>query len=305
MKDRNLIFIYGLPRSGTTVLQRLLASSDQVITQDETWLLHRLISTELNPFSSPSNYKTALLASERFEPGLEKHIFQFVCNILIEKTSDSTPVIVEKTPRNYLFVNLCTSHKNVLPIGIVRRPSDIINSYFKEFLFSTFRGYIDYQIDLIYGPSCMVDAKLKKKGSVFKYEELNKDFVSEKLANLTGLDFDYNSLCSLPGLIGDADQSMSLSIRRNKELASIDTIIKKAITKRIIRKYFGEYCKVFDYSINDELDRVDKLSHSSFSIIKNARDIFWLIVYFTQKSLYLLYRKCRRTTNLSKKLTCS
>jgi hypothetical protein len=46
-QGHNLVFLIGCPRSGTTWLQRLLASHPQVRTVQETFLFPRYISPQL------------------------------------------------------------------------------------------------------------------------------------------------------------------------------------------------------------------------------------------------------------------
>lgn len=302
--DDKLLFVFGLPRSGTTVLQRLLASSDNAKTYDETWLLQRLISTDKNPFSSPSNYRTAMNASFRSCSDIEDRLFQLVCKILLDSRDSADQVVVEKTPRNYLYLE--QFHKyGARSVGIVRRPSDILNSFYREFLFGSFRGLIDYQIDIVVGTEMVARESYNNKSLILKYEEIGNSSSLELLSSFVGLPLDPNGLRKLPGNIGDTNGEKKLKVRIRKELTGIDTYVKKVVTKYILRKYFRSYCNVFGYPLSQELQRVDSTSHASFSILRNSRDIFWLLVFAIQLTLYRLYRKVRNTCNLSKNLPCS
>lgn len=303
MKDKTLIFIYGIPRSGTTVLQRLLASGDNVLTQDETWLIPRLINNEVNPFASPSNYGTAINASNRFVKDLDKFLFDLACDLLLERTTEKLDIVVEKTPRNYLYLDLFYE-REANYIGIVRRPTDILNSFFREFLFSTFRGIIDYEIDIVLAPNIMAGENVKHRSLIVKYEELQEAWLMEKLGDYVNIKLNPTKLVILDGTIGDKNQEVELKLRNSGDLDGIDSYVKKVFTKYVIRKYFLSYCREFDYPILDEIERLDD-SEVSWGLRTNFRDLFWLGVFITQKVFYRLYRYSRKTTNLSQNHPCS
>lgn len=304
MKDRRLVFIFGLPRSGTTVLQRLLGSSNKVVTQDETWLLQRIISSDVNTFASPSNYRTALNASNGFKSELDCRLFGFACELLLDEAKDENYVVVEKTPRNYLYLDYF--HKfNIPSVGIVRRPSDILNSYYKEFFFNTFRGLIDYEIDIIVGPSLLAKEKMLNKSLIVRYEELQDYATILKLSSFTRLDLNSSNLKILKGKIGDKNMHQSLEVKKSPNLDQIDTIVKKIVTKYWIKRYFKSYCQAFSYPLNEELHRVSTSSSISWSMSKNLKDLVWLGFFVAQKFLYKMYRFSRKTTNLSKDFSCS
>ena len=46
MKSKKLIFLFSLPRSGSTLVQRVLAVHDALITASEPWLLLSLIASK-------------------------------------------------------------------------------------------------------------------------------------------------------------------------------------------------------------------------------------------------------------------
>jgi len=298
-----LIFIYGIPRSGTTVLQRLLASGDNVSTQDETWLIPRLVSNSINRFASPSNYRTAINASNNFVKDLDKLLFDFACDLLVRNSTNKSRVLVEKTPRNYLYLDLI-SESGETYVGIVRRPTDILNSFFKEFFSSTFRGMIDYEIDIVLAPNIMALEKLKNRSLIVKYEDLQDASSIKALENHTKIKLNPAKLKILDGTIGDKNIDLELKVRSGGELNSIDTYVKKIFTKFAIKRYFPRYCSEFDYPMAHELGRLNR-TDISWCLARNLRDLLWISIFIIQKTLYSLYRYSRKTTNLSKDYSCS
>lgn len=284
-------------------MQRMLASSGEAITQDETWLLQRLISTTDNPFCSPSNYRTAVNASSASFPNLNDDLFTFACDILF-RGGGGRRAVVEKTPRNYFYVEYFRRH-NVKSVGVVRRPSDILNSFFRTLLAGSFRGLVDYMPDINIGAHVMSDAKRGKGVFIIKYEELDDENEIVRLCKYADLTINVRKLPLLVGKIGDKNKALELTIKKNQNLTGIDTLVKKLVVKYWIKKYFSDYCVAFDYPIWSELERVESFSTTSLHIVKNTRDVFWLNVYFLQKLLFKLYRSSRRTTNLSKNSPCS
>lgn len=305
MRDSEIIFVFGLPRSGTTVLQRLLSSNNAVITQDETWLLQRMLSNDDNRFASPSNYLTAIAASSRAFESLDDEIFRFCCDLIKRQAArfEGVEAVIEKTPRNYLYLNFFFRN-SVKYVGIVRSPSAIINSMFNEFLGGTFRGLVDYEIDLACGPNLMVQDAKQGSSLIVKYEDLNQRKTLDLIENYTGLTLDPNALPRLAASIGDTNQNKSLVVVENVDFTGINTVVKKLYTKRAIRLHFELYCQEFGYPLAEELKKLE-YARVSWCLHRNIVDLFWLTVFAVQKTSYQIYRRTRRTTNLSSSLSCS
>ena len=139
--DKLPIFILGMPRSGTTLVEQILASHKLVFGAGELHLLHNLI----NSFCSNNDIKQfpeCLLDFDRnmFARMGGEYIRQ------IRKLSCEAAYITDKMPHNFLYVGLI---KTILPnskvIHCIRDPMDNCFSIFKN----NFEGEHKYAYDLV------------------------------------------------------------------------------------------------------------------------------------------------------------
>jgi len=142
------IFIISLPRSGSTLLQRLLSQHTGIHTRSESWLMP-LIGGGLNStlrivdVCGVDNIRYAINSIEkgRFDRALVREAFRGFYK------SDS---FIEKTPRNYFYLDkIKESFPDAYYIYLTRNKFDQIQSCFKTFKkdrnrFETF--YNDWRI---------------------------------------------------------------------------------------------------------------------------------------------------------------
>jgi LPS sulfotransferase NodH len=137
----NLIFIVGSPRSGTTWLQRLLASHSKIRTGQESKLFRWYIGPQLQMWRMETERELdPRTATGRGGTGLscyfqEEQFFRILKNYTIQllepMIGDLKPgeLFVEKTPSHALCV---TQIKNLLPesriIHVLRDPRDVVAS---------------------------------------------------------------------------------------------------------------------------------------------------------------------------------
>ena len=111
--------IVGLPRSGTTLFQKILNSDPDVTSHEETWLLPHLSNLILQDNLSSLNSKTArnrsLLSS--------KEIFNLYKNLLESRYKFTH--YIDKTPRNYMCPDVLSHFKHLYIV--VRNPRDLFN----------------------------------------------------------------------------------------------------------------------------------------------------------------------------------
>lgn len=275
----NCIIIAGLPRSGTTALQRLVASNPTVHAPEETWILPLL--NNLLPgghcVSLANNRTGAARAGFTFEE------LSLIAQrkLLEEAQANEKSIFVEKTPRNYLvnYWGFIETKKLLL----VRDPRDILLSFIETFFEGTFKNLHGYQVDLNVGPDACVQLHNKFDFFTIKYEDL---LVRKKLTLLEqhiNLRIDPENLKILPGEIGDRDKSKTLRERKPRQTRGL---VKKVWINAQLKRNFRRYCDTFGYQL-----RFEDIRLSDVMALANIRDLFWLSVYVCRLSIVFLQTK--------------
>lgn len=129
------IFIVGCPRSGTTLLQSLIACSPEIMTFQETFLFSRTFSSKI-PFNLPirSPYKEAKRVlndggfADKLSPSsshwlgwpisqsISRYLLKTLDNIAIAHDKDGW---LEKTPRHLYSIDVINSAANLEPVNFV------------------------------------------------------------------------------------------------------------------------------------------------------------------------------------------
>lgn len=273
------IFVLGLPRSGTTALQRLIASDDRVYAPEETWilpLLQNLVSNE-NSLSLLNN-KTATKRANFTNSDLAKIAMD---KLQREAKNHGKSCFVEKTPRNYLVKYY--SEIDAKKILIVRQPRDILASFITNFFDGTFKNLHGYEIDLHQGPESCVKLAERDDVYVIKYENLREQYYINDLSQYLRLEINSSRLPEFPGQIGDKDKTPYI---RLKPKSKVTGAFKKFWINYHLRYNFKRYLSKFDYDLEKE-----KLYPRDFFTLCNFRDFAWLAVFQVRKSICLAY--CR------------
>ena len=105
----NPIFIFSLPRSGSTLLQKIITSSNLVSSTSEPWLLLPLIYQEkkegLISIYSHKKSNIALAEIKNKVSNYDKLLADFVISIYSELSDDKSIYFLDKTPRYYLIID--------------------------------------------------------------------------------------------------------------------------------------------------------------------------------------------------------
>jgi len=139
-QDKTPIFILGMPRSGTTLVEQILASHPQIFGAGELKILSR-ITNSICLEESKAQFPECL-------QDVNVGIFKIIGTDYIEKIrkySEDEEYITDKMPSNFLFIGLI---KTILPnskiIHCIRNPMDNCFSIFKK----GFTASHDYAYDL-------------------------------------------------------------------------------------------------------------------------------------------------------------
>jgi len=187
---RGPIFVLGLPRSGTTLVDRIISSHSKVESMGEITDF-ALTMTRLN---WSFDKRQMLEASVGIDPGLlGKNYIRSIVSY-----GSNTPYFIDKTPINYLYIGLIAK---ALPgasiVHLRRHPLDSCLSMYRT-LFRT--GYpFSYNLDDLAEYYIAYDALMRHWQSLFpeiifdvSYEELvnNQERVSKDIIAHCGLDWE-------------------------------------------------------------------------------------------------------------------
>ncbi len=140
------VFIVGMPRTGTTLTERILSSHSAVFSAGEL----KNFSLELKRASGTGSNK--VLDTETFQKGMEVD-FAALGKSYVESTRPTTgtiPHFTDKLPLNFLyigFIHLALPDAKI--ICLRRNPMDACLSNFRQLLALTDSPYYNYSYDLL------------------------------------------------------------------------------------------------------------------------------------------------------------
>lgn len=176
------IFIFSLPRSGSTLLQRILATSSQISTVSEPWLLLPFIYT-LKPDGIKSEYGHSLSVQaiqdfyKQFPNGRQDYLDElreFVLKLYkINSRPDST-YFLDKTPRYHLIIDEIIE---IFPEGkfifLWRNPLAVVASHVNTWCKGKWKPRV-WHLDLHDGANNLLNAYSKHSSVAYElqYEKL-------------------------------------------------------------------------------------------------------------------------------------
>ncbi len=197
------VFIFSLPRSGATMLQRMLACHDEVYTQSELWFLLPHIEAVKNQ-STEALYSTNTLRKattnliQQMPDGVDSYYkairalsYEIYNNLAEEKHS----YILDKTPRYYFIIN---EIEKVFPeakfIFLFRNPLSVMASVVDSFNVGRL-GDFHHKIDLYDGPKLLAEAcnKFSLTSHTLSYEDLVQNPEKEMRAVCKYLEIEYKA----------------------------------------------------------------------------------------------------------------
>lgn len=131
--SKNMIFIVGMPRSGTSLTEQVLASHSQIYGAGEQLIFGKLIDRWFTPPISPKVEHYRALVRDISVNRLEQCATQYLSELPIESIDYN--LIVDKMPYNFMHLGLISL---VFPeakiIHCIRHPMDtLLSCYFQDF----------------------------------------------------------------------------------------------------------------------------------------------------------------------------
>jgi len=163
MPNKNLMFVFSLPRSGSTLLQRILGSHSQISTAPEPWLLlpfayatrHRGVFAEYNHNVSRQAINDFIGKLPAGEDDYFKELGRFAKSLYMKVSDAQTLYFLDKTPRYYFIIpEIRTIFPDAKFIFLFRNPLQVFASIIDTWCNGRLLFYKHYA-DLFIGPSCL------------------------------------------------------------------------------------------------------------------------------------------------------
>lgn len=232
-RGENLIFLISLPRSGSTLLQRILGSNPEIHTVSEPWImLHPLYALKKEGIQAEYEWNLGRNALDDFlaqtREGEELYIksVRAMANVLYDgiRQSSQKTFFLDKTPRYYFILSeLYRVYPKAQYVFLLRNPlavlASVLNSWFGHD-FQLLKSNHNWS-DLTRGPVSLLNGirQLKEKAIIVHYEELvdQPQLVVNQVCNRLGVAFDpamiqYGKSSHLQGRYGD-----QLNVNRNEK----------------------------------------------------------------------------------------
>ena len=195
-KDKNLIFLVGFPRSGTTLLDTILRSHSKIIVLEEKPILLNLRHDFFK--SKENNLKNLLEITESEKNYIRQNYFKKI----ILNQLDEEKIIIDKLPLSIIelgFIKIIFPNSKI--ILAMRHPCDVITSCF----FTSFKIndsminflQIDDTIDFynnVFSLFEIYEKELDLRYTIIKYEDIVNNFKYEItcLLKFLGLEYEAN-----------------------------------------------------------------------------------------------------------------
>lgn len=275
------VFLISLPRSGSTLLQKMLAVSPSVATVAEPWICLPLAAMlDRNAIAAEYWHATCALAIEDLAaqlPGGEAEFREltaaFVMSIyrrIAEKSG--ARLFLDKTPRYYMIVPfLADAFPNAKFVFLFRHPLEVFSSILQTWHGNRFtRRLLGNYVDLIRGPQLMAAGVrlLGERALSLDYARLvaTPNVVLPELCDYLGIPFSANMLSDyraveMAGRMGDPigvksyDNVSKESLSKWKQRPY--NIYRKWYAKRYVRFLGDETLQAFGLSTKELLLEID------------------------------------------------
>lgn len=254
--SENLIFLVSQPRSGSTMLQHILAGQPQIHTTAEPWImLHPIYALRSQGYEAEYDAQLAQEALQDFYGALpggqeqyEEAIRQMALYLYGAAAQQAGKrLFLDKTPRYYLILS---DLARILPqakfILLFRNPLAVLNSLLNSSVKGRWVLLARYKNDLLLAPELLLKAAdaLQERAYVVHYEELVTEPQKEvtALCSWLGLTYqpqmlDYGRNPPLQGAMGDPAASQKYALPSTERLDNWLDLAKDPQTRHFAQSY--------------------------------------------------------------------
>jgi hypothetical protein len=197
------IFIFSLPRSGSTLLQRVLAAHPHIATASEPWILLPFVyATRRQGIYTDYEQRLSVGALEDFfkaMPGGKSayltELKAFCLELYDRASPEGSHYFLDKTPRYHLIVDeIIQTFPEAKFIFLWRNPLAVAGSLLETFAHSKWNLHY-YKVDLYKGLDNLIRAAARYKDQAFtvRYEDFVQQPDHHARAIFKYLDIDYET----------------------------------------------------------------------------------------------------------------
>jgi len=318
------VFIFSLPRSGSTLLQRLLATHSEVKTVAEPWVLLPLVyMTKETGVLAKYSHATSTKAINSFSSKINlsndynQLLSEFVLKLYKSTMDDEQKFFVDKTPRYYYIIDeIAELFPNAKFIFLFRNPVQVFASVLTTWCNNNFFKLYRNRDDLFLGPKLLSKAYIKHQNrSMFiHYEDLvtNNEQCLKGLYEYLGLSGDHTQLFKretpLFGTddMGDVAGKSKYTGLNKQSQYKWKTVFSSPLRKWYIKRYLNvlgnDVANVHGYDISHMTREINAPLVSALGIKKtsNLRDVLGLTcqLFIYKFKLNLLFTKNVRKNSL-------
>lgn len=296
MKEIKPIFILSQPRAGSTLLQRIMAASNDIKSVSEPWiLLPFLYSTKENGVYAEYGHKLMVQGVKDFCSKLPNGIGEYyneirnmTLNLYQNCGSKEAKYFLDKTPRYYLIIEELFK---VFPEGkfifLFRNPLAVVASIVQTWQKNRWCLYHN-KIDLYYGIVKLIESYVafSSKAFLVNYEQLVRypENTIKNIFNYIELPYHDNLLKSFKNISFDGSWGDKAGIKKyhaisNDSLEKWQTILVTTIRKNWSIKYLKWIGKERLHKIGYDLEDLLIKIKSTTTDNKFLLDDFFLTIY--------------------------
>ncbi len=281
---KQIIFLISAPRSGSTLLQKLLVTSENINTAAEPWWLLPLLRYKSNQGYESYNKRIASKAIQDFDEyvnrktgsSLDNEIAKMVQAVYGSLAPDSG-YFLDNTPRYYLIIyELRELFPQAKFIFLIRNPLEILASKLSSHNV-TFHAYYKYKIDLYEIVNSITNSLHNREDNIF-HLDYNELIVSEskcvmKLSSFLHLnDIDSTKInqVEVDGIMGDPKamtQNEGIRLEKSFWYNAIDSPVKYLVFKKIFSEIPDDYFHfsgTSKSSIKNDFKKISWLAYVNF-----------------------------------------
>lgn len=276
------LFIFSLPRSGSTLAQRILASHDDIATVAEPWiLLPYLYTLKRKGIYAEYGHGQMIGAIEdlckNFPNGQDDyllHMQSFILKLYGEATKTEAKYFLDKTPRYHLVVEdiirLFPEGKFIFlwrnPLAII---ASLIETYGRKWNLYTFK------VDLFDGLTNLLSAyeKFASKAYAIRYEDIlsNPETQLQKMYSYMGLAFTPDILSSLDNVQFKGRMGDPTGVKQYQEISQkpvdkwkyiLANPVRKTWCKNYLKWIGKERLTIMGYDLDELLLELDAIPSS-------------------------------------------
>jgi len=279
------VFIFSTPRAGSTLLQRILASHQDIATTAEPWILLPLLSMTKDK-NTLANYSaaTSSKAIENFtlkikgENDYNTLLANFILSLYQAATTNNESFFIDKTPRYYYLIEeIVALFPQAKFIFLFRNPvqtfSSVLTTWTNNKFYKLYRN-ID---DLYLAPKLLAESyeKHQQHAIAINYDDLvnESEHTIKKIYQYLGIDsnkiakFECNKDHFAPEEMGDPTAQDKYNHISHESINAWQNIFNTPIRKWFLKRYINtlgdKVALMHGYSKTQVIKKIDTLANST------------------------------------------